>query len=95
MCDAQEPADEVVALSALQSAIRIGGSFDPRCLFNPVMIRRIDVGSRTGFEAMNRAISVHRLQPAIDCVFRFAEAKEACRYFADRRHVGKVVISGD
>ncbi len=71
------------------------GSFDPRCLFNPVMIRRIYVGSRTGFETMNRAISVHRLQPVLDRVFRFAESKEAYRYFASRRHAGKVVISGD
>jgi NADPH:quinone reductase-like Zn-dependent oxidoreductase len=71
------------------------GSFDPRCLFNPVMIRRTYVGSRAGFEAMNRALSVHQLQPVIDRVFQFAEAKEAYRYFADRRHVGKVVISDD
>jgi NADPH:quinone reductase-like Zn-dependent oxidoreductase len=71
------------------------GSFDPRCLFNPVMIRRTYVGSRAGFETMNRAISVHRLQPVIDRVFQFAEAKQAYRYFGDRRHVGKVVISGD
>lgn len=71
------------------------GSFDPRCLFNPVLIRRTYVGSRAGFEAMNRAISVHRLQPVVDRVFPFSEAKEAYRYFADRRHVGKVVISGD
>lgn len=71
------------------------GSFDTRCLFNPVMIRRTYVGSRTGFETMNRAISVHRLRPVIDRVFRFADAKEAYQHFADRRHVGKVVISGD
>jgi NADPH:quinone reductase-like Zn-dependent oxidoreductase len=71
------------------------GSFDPRCLFNPVMIRRTYVGSRAGFEAMNRAISVHRLRPVVDRVFQFAEAKEAYRYFVDRRHIGKVVISGD
>jgi NADPH:quinone reductase-like Zn-dependent oxidoreductase len=71
------------------------GSFDPRCLFNPVTIRRTYVGSRAGFETMNRAISVHRLQPVIDRVFRFAEAKEAYRHFGGRKHIGKVVISGD
>lgn len=68
------------------------GSFDPRCLFNPVVLRRTYVGSRTGFEAMNRAISAHRLQPVISRVFRFAEAKEAYRYFEGRKHIGKVVI---
>jgi NADPH:quinone reductase-like Zn-dependent oxidoreductase len=71
------------------------GTFDPRCLFNPVTIRRTYVGSRSGFEAMNRAIAAHRLQPVIDRVFGFADTKEAYRHFADRRHLGKVVISGD
>jgi NADPH:quinone reductase-like Zn-dependent oxidoreductase len=71
------------------------GSFDPRCLFNPVMIRRTYVGSRVGFETMHRAISVNRLQPVIDRVFQFADTKDAYRYFGGRRHIGKVVISGD
>jgi len=59
------------------------------------MIHRTYVGSRAGFEAMNRAILVHRLRPVIDRVFQFAQAKGAYRYFGDRDHIGKVVIGGD
>jgi NADPH:quinone reductase-like Zn-dependent oxidoreductase len=44
----------------------------------------ISVGSRTDFEAMNRAI---------DRTFPFGEAKEAYRHFEGRAHFGKVVIA--
>lgn len=45
------------------------------------------------FEAMNRAITLHRLKPVIDRVFSFAEAKQAIHYMASGAHFGKVVIS--
>lgn len=70
-----------------------GGSLDAAALSrNIVSIRWASVGSRADFEAMNRAISMHRLQPVIDRVFPFAEAKEAFRHFLGRGHFGKVVI---
>ena len=53
----------------------------------------ISVGSRVDFEAMNRAVEMHRLHPAIDRTFPFAEAKEAYRHFKGRGHFGKVVIT--
>jgi len=53
----------------------------------------ISVGSRADFEAMNRAIALHRLHPVIDRTFPFAEAKAAYRYFEGRGHFGKVVIA--
>jgi NADPH:quinone reductase-like Zn-dependent oxidoreductase len=53
----------------------------------------ISVGSRVDFEAMNRAIEMHRLRPVIDRVFPFAEAKAAYHLFQGRAHFGKVVIS--
>ncbi len=56
-------------------------------------IQRITVGSRTSFEAMNRAIAFHGLKPVIDRVFPFEEARDAFRHFHGRNHVGKVVIS--
>src|SRR6185312_5242369 len=63
----------------------------------PIMSRRlsvqgISVGSREGFEAMNRAVALHKLRPVIDRVFDFAEAPEAYRYLASGQHFGKVVI---
>ena len=50
-------------------------------------------GSRTDFEAMNRAIELHHLHPVIDRIFPFAEAKAAYRHFEGRGHFGKVVIT--
>ena len=57
------------------------------------LIRGIFVGSRDMFAAMNRAISQHRLKPAIDRVFPFAEAPAAYRYQESGAHFGKVVIA--
>jgi len=55
----------------------------------------ISVGNRTDFEAMNRAIALHRLRPIIDRVFPFEYAVDAYRHFESRTHFGKVVISHD
>jgi len=75
---------------------RVSGSeqlLDPN-LFRgkDLTLRSVSVGSRQSFEAMNRAIALHRLHPVVDRVFPFAEAKEAYRYLQDRKHFGKVVI---
>lgn len=56
-------------------------------------IRRIMVGSREDFEAMNRAMSLHQMRPVIDSVFSFQEAQTAWQHFKDHKHVGKVVIA--
>ncbi|WP_194819608.1 NAD(P)-dependent alcohol dehydrogenase [Nocardia sp. XZ_19_385] len=56
-------------------------------------IRRIAVGSRTHFEAMNRAITEHRLRPVIDRTFPFEQAIEAYRYFSEEDPFGKVVVT--
>jgi NADPH:quinone reductase-like Zn-dependent oxidoreductase len=58
-----------------------------------ITLGSISVGSRADFEAMNRAIALHRLRPVIDGTFPFAEAKEAYRHFDGRGHFGKVVIT--
>jgi len=50
------------------------------------------VGSRETFEAMNRAIALHRLRPVVDRVFPFEEARAALEYLASQQHFGKVVI---
>ncbi len=56
-------------------------------------IRRIAVGSRVGFEAMNRAITEHRLRPVIDREFGFDEAAAAYDYLRSGAAFGKVVVS--
>jgi len=53
----------------------------------------ISVGSRADFEAMNRAIGLHRLRPVIDRAFPFEHALDAYRHFESRAHLGKVVIT--
>jgi NADPH:quinone reductase-like Zn-dependent oxidoreductase len=71
------------------------GQLNPLVFANPVMVRRVYVGSRAHFEAMNRAISAHHMKPVIDRVFGFEQTKQAFEHFEARRHVGKVVIAGD
>lgn len=62
-------------------------------LHKHVRVQGIYVGSRDHFEAMNRAIALHKLQPVIDRTFPFSEAKEAMRYLESGAHFGKVVIT--
>src|SRR5215472_12617108 len=71
-----------------------GAGFDPLLLTGRgITLGSISVGSRADFEAMNRAIAMHRLRPVIDRTFPFSEAKEAYRHFEGRGHFGKVVIT--
>ncbi|GHO48419.1 zinc-dependent alcohol dehydrogenase family protein [Ktedonospora formicarum] len=58
-------------------------------------LRRIALGNRAHFLAMNRAISQHRLKPVIDRVFAFDDAIAAHKYYAEQPRFGKVVISQD
>jgi NADPH:quinone reductase-like Zn-dependent oxidoreductase len=52
----------------------------------------IFVGSRAMFERMNLAIAHNALEPAVDRVFAFDEAREAYRHLERGAHFGKVVI---
>lgn len=71
-----------------------GTMLDPSLLSGRgISVGAISVGSRADFEAMNRAIALHRLRPVIDRSFPFAEARDAYRHFEGRGHFGKVVIS--
>jgi len=56
-------------------------------------IRRIFVGSRASFEAMNRAIRLHRIRPVIDHVRPFDATVEALHAFKAQNHFGKIVLS--
>jgi NADPH:quinone reductase-like Zn-dependent oxidoreductase len=44
------------------------------------------------FEAMNRAIALHKLRPVVDRVFAFKEIKEALRHMESGGHFGKICI---
>ncbi|WP_207477101.1 zinc-dependent alcohol dehydrogenase family protein [Arenibaculum pallidiluteum] len=70
------------------------GQMDPGMILGAgVTVRGIYVGSRQMFEAMNRAIALHRLKPVIDEVFPFERARDAYRHIEGASHVGKVVIA--
>ena len=89
------------ALAVGEHISLIGGSLSPSGTgLDPLLLTgrgitlgSISVGSRADFEAMNRAIALHRLRPVIDRTFPFADAKEAYRHFEGREHLGKVVIT--
>ncbi len=59
---------------------------------NHVRMQGILVGHREGFEAMNEAISLHKLRPTIDKVFPFEETPAAFSYMKNEDHFGKIVI---
>jgi len=68
-------------------------TIDPGTLFaKRASMCGIQVGSRDMFEAMNRAIEVAKLEPVIDRVFDFADARAAYEHLASGKHFGKVVI---
>jgi NADPH:quinone reductase-like Zn-dependent oxidoreductase len=50
------------------------------------------INPREMFEAMLRAIALHRIRPVIDRLFDFEHATDALQYLSKGSHVGKVVI---
>jgi NADPH:quinone reductase-like Zn-dependent oxidoreductase len=56
-------------------------------------IKGILVGSRVMFEAMNRAIALHKLRPVVDRVFSFNETPAAYAHLESGKHFGKIVIA--
>jgi NADPH:quinone reductase-like Zn-dependent oxidoreductase len=58
-------------------------------------MRRIAVGNRAHFVAMNRALSASRIKPVIDRGFPFDDAISAFRYFESGQSFGKVVVDFD
>ncbi|RAG81326.1 NAD(P)-dependent alcohol dehydrogenase [Streptacidiphilus pinicola] len=88
-----------VAAAAYNARITLIGAFPAAAPItdpfggNFVSIRRIAVGSRTDFEAMNRVLAAQRLRPVIARVFPFEAAGEAYRCLRDENPFGKVVVT--
>jgi NADPH:quinone reductase-like Zn-dependent oxidoreductase len=61
-------------------------------LMRSVRLQGIFVGSRAMFEAMNRAIALHKLEPVVDRVFPFDELPQALRYMEQGKHFGKIAL---
>jgi len=67
--------------------------FPLRAVIGPLTrIQGIAVGSRTRFEAMNRAIAQHALRPVVDSVHALGDARQAFRHLESAKHFGKIVI---
>ena len=75
----------------------VGGfeaKIDVRRLLGPmVRLQGIAVGSRSRFEAMNRAIAAHELRPVVDRVFPLEASAEAFALMERGGHFGKIAVS--
>jgi NADPH:quinone reductase-like Zn-dependent oxidoreductase len=56
-------------------------------------VQGIAVGSRARFEAMNRAIALHRLKPVVDSVYPLKKTADAFRHMERAQHFGKIVVT--
>ncbi len=61
-------------------------------LMKGVRVQGIYVGSREMFEAMNRAVALHKMTPVIDRVFEFTEIRAALSHLESGAHFGKVCL---
>jgi NADPH:quinone reductase-like Zn-dependent oxidoreductase len=64
----------------------------PAIQMRRIRVEGVLVGSRASFEALNRAVSLHRLRPVVDRTFPLAEARAAFEHMAAGRHFGKICI---
>src|SRR5262249_32080461 len=101
--------DTVGDLSRAIDAVRVSGSIVFVGLLNGMTaevdlvgfmgksarVTAVDVGSRSMFTAMNRAMAAQRVRPIIDRIFPFARADEAFRHLASQNHMGKMVVRFD
>jgi len=71
-----------------------GGQINPTAMMRKSLrVQGIYVGSRTMFEAMNRAISARELRPVIDRTFPFDDARAAYHHMRGASHFGKIVVT--
>jgi NADPH:quinone reductase-like Zn-dependent oxidoreductase len=72
------------------------GPIDTRSIFyKNIRVHGVYVGSVAMFENLVRAIEASKVEPVIDQVFPFAEARAAYEHLASGKHFGKVVIRVD
>jgi NADPH:quinone reductase-like Zn-dependent oxidoreductase len=70
-----------------------GGQVNPTpILMKNARVQGIYVGSREMFEAMNRAIALHKLRPVVDRVFGFEEIRQALQHMESGAHFGKICL---
>lgn len=68
--------------------------FDPAALFGGAKrLAGLMVGSRAMTDDLARFVERRQLEPVIDRIFGFDDAKDAYRYLGQAGHIGKVVIA--
>jgi NADPH:quinone reductase-like Zn-dependent oxidoreductase len=81
------------SMSLLGVLTGAGGPINTYALFHrAIHVHGIYVGSVRMFEALNRALTATKIEPIIDRVFAFDEARAAYEHLASGRHFGKVVL---
>jgi NADPH:quinone reductase-like Zn-dependent oxidoreductase len=78
--------------------IGVLSGYDTPFNLGPVMMRHttiegITVGSRSGFEAMCRAISVNRIEPVVDVIYKVEQFREAIEALIAAKHFGKIALT--
>lgn len=58
-------------------------------------VQGLSVGSREMFEAMCRALTLHRIRPVVDRVLPWSDARVAVEEMARGSHFGKIVLTFD
>jgi NADPH:quinone reductase-like Zn-dependent oxidoreductase len=70
-----------------------GQAIDIRTVLSKsIHVTGVYVGSRAMFTRMNAALETNRIQPVIDRVFPFAQAREALAWLQSGHHFGKIVL---
>jgi len=88
--NAVRPGGSIYVIGALAGP----GGINPRMINRrSIRLQGIHVGSRDMFAAMNKAIALAKLEPAIDRTFAFEDAKAAYAYQQAGGHFGKIVIT--
>lgn len=71
-----------------------GSAINPAVLIgNAARMQGVFVGSRDMFEAMCRAIELHRIEPVVDKVFPWTEVRAAFEAMQAGEHFGKIVLT--
>lgn len=69
------------------------GDINPAVLIgNSAKLQGLSVGSREMFEAMCRAIELHKIKPVVDKVYPWTEVRAAIAAMQGGEHFGKIVL---
>ncbi len=75
----------------------LGGASEPLQMGSMIgtgaKLQGVSVGSRAMFEAMCKAIDLHRIAPVVDKVYPFTEARAAFEAMRGGEHFGKIVLT--